>query len=225
MTLFQFSLAFLCLAGCCSGQVRGGADPKEALPLVRKVLSSARLSGSLEYWGRCNFSPDFPKLRIVDTMGAPLETLRSMFAGDPFMSISQDVDGKIRMAESDVPKDILEVKIGHLSFPAGEMAHGPQVALLAILRTPEVIAFGRTHKIESISSLAGGGYSIPGNAGGGKAASGTLSDITVAQALDHVLVTFPGFWLYETCQDQKGARTIFVNFYENAPVGVPDSKN
>jgi hypothetical protein len=38
----------------------------------------------------------------------------------------------------------------------------------------------------------------------GPSVPGELNDVTVAQALDYVLQTFPGFWLYQNCQNPDG---------------------
>jgi len=44
---------------------------------------------------------------------------------------------------------------------------------------------------------------------------GELNDVTVEQALDHVLQTFPGFWFYQNCHDPQGRRKISVGFAKN----------
>jgi hypothetical protein len=138
-----------------------------------------------------------------------------MFADNPKMRIIQDSDGKIRMVETDTPTDILEVKIRHLSFPDGPVSHGPRMALRAILMTPEVIAFRRAHGIGPLDELRGGGSFaiLPGDSSSGPIVSGELDDVTVAQALDYVLRTFPGFWFYESCQDPAGTRAVVFNFF------------
>jgi hypothetical protein len=59
----------------CWGQQRGGVDREVATPLIMSVLSEAKLSGSLEYWGRCdNVSgvPDYPRLRAPRNDGGTL---------------------------------------------------------------------------------------------------------------------------------------------------------
>jgi hypothetical protein len=47
---------------------------------------------------------------------------------------------------------------------------------------------------------------------------GELNDVTVAQALDYVLQTFPGLWTYQNCHNPEGGRKISVGFYDNLPV-------
>jgi len=151
-----------------------------------------------------------------------------MFADHPKMRVVQEPDGKIRMVETDVPQDLLEVKIHHLSFSAlyqnpwydprhrksRVIYHSGAWAVYAILNTPEVITFmdqniGRNVPWE--------GWGMPGQLPLiGPSVPGELNDVTVEQALDYVLQTFPGFWFYENCQDPHG-RTIAVGIIENLP--------
>jgi hypothetical protein len=193
--------------------------------------------------------PDFPKVRILsDYSGPPREVLQEMFADDPQMRVTQEPGGKIRMVETDVPSDLLDVKISHLSFeprilkPAREPAQtpsdahmllrwpgqtlgdpnfrgfgaptvvlgGPGMALELILNTSEVSTFKRANNIRPFST---GGWALPGNSGSEPPVIGELDNVTLSQALDYVLETFPGFWVYENCPGENGGRTVFFNFY------------
>jgi len=148
-----------------------------------------------------------------------------MFDVDPQMRVTQDGDGTVRMVETDVPNDVLDVKIHRLAFYRSDASesdpvHGPGMALFAILRTPEVMAFGKAHNIGGLPS-PDKGLVLPGNCcGSGRIVTGELDDVTVSQGLDYVLKTFPGFWLYENCRDSEGGRTVFFNFYPNLPASV-----
>ncbi len=116
------SLMFI-LTGFCAAQRRGGSEADMAEPLIMSVLRKANVSGSLEYWGRCDAGkalPDYPKLKPPrDSAGGPLEALSEMFADDPMMLITQQADGTIRMVETDVPRDLLDVSISRISFDGG----------------------------------------------------------------------------------------------------------
>jgi|SRR5450432_446794 hypothetical protein len=133
--LAMASLVFL--VGSCLSQDKGGVDQTVALPVLEKIFSSGQLSGSLEYWGLCDGSKprsEFPKLRSVSGHeGSPRDILQELFADDTKMRVTQESDGKIRMVEADVPKDFLEVKIHHLSFPSDY--HSGSMALYAIVNT------------------------------------------------------------------------------------------
>jgi hypothetical protein len=216
--LHQLRIIFLVLlAGHCLGQNKGGLDEGAAVPMVEKILSESRLSGSLEFWGNCDISwpsPEFARLRpVTGHEGSALASLQEMFADDTEMRVTQDTDGKIRMVETNVPQDFLEVRIHHLSIPSSY--HSGAMAVYFILNTPEVRDF-MTHKIGP--TRAWGGWGMPGQiVMYGPSVPGELNDVTVAQALDHVLKTFPGFWTYQNCHDPEGRRTIFVGFRATLP--------
>jgi hypothetical protein len=122
------------LAACLLGQDRGGTPPGEGRMQIGDVFSSADASGSLEYWGVCNFKefyPDFPKLQALPNHEGPaVELLRQIFSVNPKMRVNQDSEGRIRMVEEDVPTDLLDVKINHLRFPPEY--YGPLVAVSVI---------------------------------------------------------------------------------------------
>lgn len=222
MSFCRLSMASLLLLGSCLSQDKGGVDQRVALPEVQKILSSERRSGSLEYWGFCDLDkgwPDFPEPRPVSgRKGSALDVLQEMFADDPKMRVIQERDGKIRMVETDVPQDFLGVKIHHVSFympyTSGAIAHSGAMAVYALLNTSEVRAFmdqniGR--------KVAWEGWGMPGQVVIDGPSVPELNDVTVEQALDYVLQTFPGFWFYQNCHDPNGRRKISVGFVQNLP--------
>jgi len=219
MSACRVSMAVLLfLIGSCLSQDKAGVDQTVALPVVQKILSRAQLSGSLEYWGVCDVNkprpPEFPKLRAVSGHeDSALEALQAVFADDTKMRVTRDSDGKIRMVEADVPNDLLEVRIHHLSFPSDY--YGPRMALNAILHTPEVRRYRMEHNIGPKTAWEEG-FGLPGDAASFQpSVRGELNDVTVAQALDYVLQTFPGFWSYGNCRDESGGRTVSFNFRDN----------
>lgn len=131
-----------------------------------------------------------------------------MFAGDTKMRVTQDDDGKIRMVETDVPKDFLEVRIRHLSFPP--YYHSGAFAVYYILNAWEVRSF-MDHNIGR--KVPWEGWGMPGQiATHGPSVPGELNDVTVEQALDYILQTFPGIWTYQNCYTEEGLRKISVGF-------------
>ncbi len=196
-----------------------GIGDDKGLPneeLIHRILRSGGFSGSLAYSG-CSFKdhmpPNLPPLGILDESGTPTETLTKLFAADPLMQVVQE-EGMIRMMETGVATDILAIKIHRLSFypsdaPPDAPVYGPRMALVAILRSPEVMAFRKTHNVGGWD-----GSSVPGDCcGGGRIVHGELEDVTVSEALDYILKVFPGYWLYENCVNQEGERSIYINFH------------
>lgn len=214
----------LILLSSCLGQERGGTDRTFAVPLLERILYTANTSGSLAYWGRCEPGqpyPDFPALSSPsDDSRPPLEALREVFAKDRRMEVTQDSNGLIRMFETDVPMDLLDIKIAHLSFgPPNEdqgIFNGPNDTLQTILSAPEVKAYVATHKIGPFPDAWGGSHSGPHK----HQVSGDLYNVTVKQALDYILQTFPGFWIYQNCRSIGGGSDRYVQFrfYESANV-------
>jgi hypothetical protein len=50
--------------------------------------------------------------------------------------------------------------------------------------------------------------------------SGSLENVTLSQALDRVLKTFPGIWVYEDCpKSDKKNRVIYLRFYYLRRIG------
>lgn len=159
MSLYRAAIGFvlLMLTPSVSQQVRFNYSNDSRV--IRDVLKDAHVSGSLIFSGGCKFqdrTAPVPTVGMSRHSGSVRETLQSMLAGNSKIRVTQDPDGMIRMVESDVPTDILEVKIHHVSFPANEpdsfdearrplyMA-GILIALKTILRTPELVAFEEQH--------------------------------------------------------------------------------
>jgi hypothetical protein len=89
--------------------------------------------------------------------------------------------------------------------------HGPYVALTTILAAPEVTAFKKAHTIDS-----DGTRRVPGNILSQSKlpeVAGELNNVTLSQALDSVLKTFPGYWVYEDASCADGSRAVRFCFY------------
>ncbi len=220
-----FAVAFIVgiLVGSLGQEARAAGRKPASLQPILEILDKAKLSGSLEFSGMCDLRdfPDFPQFRAPATSGgSPLQTLREILADDPTMQVTRASDGTIRMIESDVPTDLLSVRINRISFEghgaAQSAVYTPNDALIrAILRAPEVVAFVKDHNIEW--PFAAG--AISSNSGQWPPAlphiSGSWDSLTLSQALDRVLRTFPGIWVYEDCprSDEKNRIVYFRFFY------------
>jgi len=208
----------------CLGQNPSGTRVKEGVPLLMTILSRGQVSASLEYWGHCDLQslPDLPKLRSPkNERQSPVENLREVFTENPNMQVFQQPDGIIRMVEKNVPRDILDVRIAHVSFRVDygerDKLYDPRDAVRAVLLAPEVRAFMKANHIGPPAEfeMVPGGRRKPSEEL--PHISGTLGNVTVAQALDHILKTFPGLWIYENCSSRNGGRNVFFTFYENGP--------
>ena len=204
------------LLSVCHGQAGQGFPAWMRLGQIDRALRSAHVSGSLIYQGDCGVTvPEAPPVRTVSDSGRVTDTLQKMLAAIPQMRVTQERGGLVRMTQTDVPTDLLNFELSRISFdvsgPAAERFHGPNVALQVILMSPEVKAFRKARNIGPFDD----GFLLPGNPEIDKPVlSGELENVTVSQALDYVLQTFPGFWVYESCVDKEGNRTARLFFFE-----------
>jgi len=200
-----------------SGQVTSASEPKFATPLrpLLQALARSGVSGSLTFSGHCaGFPRDLPHLRVPSTSeGTPLQVARETFSYDPAMQVSQDSDGTVRMNERGTSTELLDVKISHISFekdgvPLQYAIYSPNAALYyVILRAPEVSAFTNAHDIQVPFAGTIGGQQISAEA---PHISGSMDNLTLSQALDRLVRTFPGIWVYENCPaDGKGRVVLF----------------
>jgi hypothetical protein len=231
MSRRAFAVAFI--VGTLVGSLGQGAwaagSKRSSLQPILEILDKAKLSGSLEFSGRCDLRdfPNFPQFRTPASSSAlpPVQTLREVFGHDPAMQTTQDRDGTIRMIESGVPTDLLNVRISHISFEghgaAQSGAYTPNDALMrAILRAPEVVDFMKAHNIEwpfAAGAISGNGGQWPPEL---PHISGSWDNLTLSEALDRVLKTFPGTWLYQDCpRSDKKNRSVYFRFFYLRNIG------
>ena len=199
------------VTSCFAQQIVNKFDDRPLL--IRDVLKDAHASGSLAYSATCKFHRGrFPIVPFVYTpshSGSLVDMLQNMFGGDSKMRVTQEPNGMVRMAETDVPSDILDLKIHHVSFhapPDSLSSGGARLAMMRVFAAPEVQSFFREHDI------ANGAFRVKGVYPKLPEVSGELNDVTVSQALDYILVTFPGYWVYENCTTPDGKRAVNFEF-------------
>jgi len=218
-------LIVLLLVGLSQGQVQSHYWSKgDSLKPLLEVLDQAKVSGSLEFTGTCDsysfhVFPELPQLRVpAASKGSVLQTVREMFADSPAMQVTQDPDGTVRTIESGVATDILSVRISRVPFgerPDGsDFAYSGWAALHNILNTPELKLFMKSHDIElpfgggSVGSFNFSPHKV------GPHISEPLGNVTFSEALDYILKTFPGMWIYEDCPETSTRkRTVYFRFY------------
>jgi hypothetical protein len=245
---FAFAFIFCLLVGSRGQEARAArsnAPPLQAMfdvleaPSAQPILEAldkAKVSGSFVFPRRCDLSgcntpaPDFPHFRVpMRAGGSTVQVLREVLADAPAMQVTQDPNGTIRMNETGVPTDLLNVKISHILFESyGQRVYTANGALKVILQIPEVLAFMKAHDIRGpfgpFDNCSGHGEAVPGNAGawpsGSPHVSGSLDNVTLSEALDYVLKAFPGIWIYESCpQSDKKNRVVYFRFLALSKIG------
>jgi len=208
----------------CWAQTTSASNTKIVAPMLPllEVLAEARASGSIEMSAHCEAGPNwhFPNVHSPSAHGGSLlQRVREMFADNPGMQVTQDAGGMIRIIENGTQRDLLNVAIDHIPFeskgiPLQDAAFSPVNALMQILQSPEVVDFMKAHDIELAirgqSSLTNEPFSDES-----PHITDSMNHITLSQALDRVLKTFPGIWFFEDCPrgDGKG-RSVFLVFLD-----------
>jgi len=137
-----------------------------------------------------------------------------MFAKDEDMQVTQEPGGTIRMVEKGAPQDLLNVKISHISFDEenkrGLPMYFPKNVLWFITHVPEVETFMKDHGIRQPPQMQNEASSpVP-------RVSGELNNVTLSQALDYMLKSFPGLWVYENCPGSgANKRVVVFAFYRS----------
>ena len=216
LSLFKPAIAsvFLLTTLLSYGQVKYSDAPA----LIRDVLRQGATSGSIiSAADDCEMAdsqiPVPTSIHAPKQTGSTVEQLKDMFSEISGMVVTKDSNGIIRMVQKGVPTDILDLRIRFVVFspsnaPFPQLFHGPNMALVTILSSPEVRLFMKQHNITPPPSRLEGhmGQNLP-------PLTGQLHDVTLSQALDYVLQSFPGYWVYESCTTKEGRRAVNFHFY------------
>src|SRR5580700_2916961 len=142
VSYFVIIMAALALTTPCMGQDKAKVNPAMTADMIGRVLAKARASGSLVYHGQCQDRGETWDLPAVNSPKQretnPVQILREMFADDSKMQVARDINGNIRMVETDVPRDLLDLRIVQVPFASDSRIHDPRVAVSQIMVTPDV---------------------------------------------------------------------------------------
>lgn len=219
-------LATVLLTGC---QKPGTARVAEVI-VDSSVWRDSNASGSLIYRGDCQadgIAPRFPLRYHIKHTSSPVDALRDIFAENSKMQITQEPSGMIRISETDVPQDVLNIRIRQVDFDMKDTrADGGMLwslysgnrLLWPILEAPEVRTFMDAHKVHPLGWKPGIFYQVSGPPYSDvQHVKGRLENVTVSQALDRVAQTFPGMWVYRECTvGVWGDRIASFDFFDNS---------
>jgi hypothetical protein len=192
-----------------SASLAVGTDQPAIDAVLTQALRTEGRSGSLAYRGQCD-----PSVGIRDTFSVTtardrnsnMATVETIVGSNPSLQVARAPDGFVRITGVDMATDFMNLNIHHVAF-RGESE--PNDALVDILDTAEVKAYTEAHHIRLIPSYG----TIRASEGlHSSRLSGERNDVTLSQALDQVLRTFPGLWTYKECVQPNGERLVSVSF-------------
>lgn len=205
------------------GSPTGVLNFAEEMFFLTGSSGSVVLSGTC--WGTDNVVPDALPHPPPGPFHNIDEALTDISRLDAHLSWSRDADGMLRVGDDRVRDDVLRIRLRQVHF---RDSAEPAYAVQDVLSAPEVRAyFTKNHiadgALPHVSRLG------PGSTKGLPRLSGDLRDVTVAEALDHVVRFFPGLWVYAECGDGP-RRRVAVEVYQvrfagtassGGPVGQP----
>jgi len=217
------SMAFLALPLLGALQVAGAQSFRPALQgestnvlnFVKTAFSDTQSSGSLVLRAAtCRENGDLLPDELSDPPVGPFhsidEALTSLSRVDPRISWSRE-SGMVRVRDDRVESGLLSVLIRRVQFRDRADA---VLAVQDVLSAPEVRSYIREHHIEKGMFFAAGGGLLPGpeSTRGFPKLSGTLRNVTVAEALDHVAQFFHTLWVYGECSGNAHVRVVITAY-------------
>jgi hypothetical protein len=169
-----------------------------------------------------NWAMQFPrvKTKLPSKGAAGLAAVREMFQEDKNVQVTQD-KGIIRVRIGKAPTDLLRTRLGHVSFDR-EARYDPNQALGAIIGTKEVQTAMQSLRLTLPLSFGGtvvvpqkDFYHLPGS----------ISNVTVEQALDTIAKTWEGqvVVIYFVCKQPKDSGERLFDFGTYGQIGPRSS--
>ena len=215
--------AVLCLAGTLRSadeyDLREVSERNEnnVLEALRPVIQSSGKTIRIYYRGSpCRTHGDneapyagvpFPLLQLQNPPKnkSALATVREIFANNKNVTITEGSSGIIRITIGDVPTEILQTRISHLSLD-DDARYNKFWAIQILFSAKEVKAAERSLGVEPIGTL-GGLLGSPTEKAPHLPAS--FTNVTVDDVLDIVAKTFDGFVVYGACGEPTHGKKNF----------------
>jgi hypothetical protein len=186
-----------------------------AIQLLLAALKPERKSARLDFQGPCE-APNsdvisFPPVKVNSPRdaGSSLSKVQEMLRDNRDISVKEDEFGIIRIKVAGVSGAILQTRIAQLTLD-DDGQYDPNAAIRAILNAKDLqSAMGQLHVRFAVSAT--GLENIPSK--GAPHLEQSWKSLTVDQALDRVLRTFPGLVEYKECVRPNGDRLFNIRFY------------
>jgi len=196
-------------------QHRAEAEDK-ALGALSSALENIKRQAVVEYTGSC-FKPSVviaPSIQL-DTSSIHGEgaasTLQGLLAKDRRFRNVTESDGIFTIAQTGIPQDFLSIRVKEVRFKE-EQQNDPQLAVLALLDTPEVQEYMAAHHISKGTSF--GGF-ISGAGSDHPHLNPVIENTTVMGVIKTILQTFSTnthLAVYRECSASDGRRIIAITF-------------
>ena len=138
------------------------------------------------------------------------QTITEMLASDSRFSVRADPDGTLMVIERGLPQDVLNIRFRRITL-SEEQRFNPDLAMNAVLEAPEVKAYFKTHNIDLPVEL--GGFISPARPDLPHLPS-VIENMTVLDAMKHIIAVFPHTGTYKESIDSRGRRVVAFGFVD-----------
>jgi len=221
------AVAFIASLGAAFPQVASAQDLQPTFPgspanvenFVEEMFFITQSTGSLVLRGACAATDQEDDV-VSDMLPHPPvgpfhnidEALTAVSRVDPHFSWTRDAGGTLRIRDDRASDNVLRIRLQRVQFRGAVQADD---AVQHILSAPEVKAYFAENHIEVAAVF---NHLAPTSTRGLRRLSGSLQDVTVAEALDSVVRFFPGLWVYAECADGP-RRRVSVRIAQVRPAG------
>jgi hypothetical protein len=208
------SFALICAAVLVPAQTsrrdkaRAAAEDR-ALDMIAEVAKKANRVIVVEY--RVSGPSMLPEpIRVERTLpeADAEKTLRSMLANDKRFQVKTDSDGAVRVFESGMPDDVLNIRVKRVEL-SEEQRFNDKDAMSEVLQAPEVKSYFEAHNIKQPIDI--GGFISPSDPRLPHLDT-AIENMTVLEALKHMLLVFGETGVYKEAVDTAGRRVVSISF-------------
>lgn len=180
-----------------------------ALDIIAAVAKKAKRVVVVEFRGYGTFMlpPPIHVQRNPPESDAE-KTLRSMLANDKRFQVKTDPDGAVRVFEAGMPNDVLNIRVKRVEF-SEEQRFNDKDAMSQVLQAPEVQSYFEAHNIVQPIDLGG---LVSGSDPRFPHLESAIENMTVLDALKHLLLVFGEIGVYKEAVDTRGHRVVSISF-------------
>ena len=136
------------------------------------------------------------------------KTFKLMLANDKRFQVKTDPDGVVRIFESGMPNDVLNIRVKRVKL-SEEQRYNEKDAMSEVLQTPEVRTYFEAHNIDQPVDL--GGLINPSDPRLPHLET-AIENMTVLDALKHMLLVFGEAGIYKEAVGTRGHRVVSISF-------------
>jgi hypothetical protein len=210
--LFFVMLATWSAEGQTSRHDKARAEAEHRfLNAVASVVEKTNHSVIIEYKTSGKFMlPNPIQITPVSIHADTAQTITEMLASDGRFSVVADPDGTLMVIEHGLSQDVLNIRFKRITL-SDEQRFNPDLAMNAVLEAPEIKAYLRTHDVGLPVDI--GGFISPARPDLPHLPS-MIENMTVLDAMKHIIAVFPHTGTYKESIDSRGRRVVAFGFVD-----------